>query len=132
LFIDLDHFKSVNDRFGHACGDECLREVSTALRSVLSEADMFGRYGGEEFIAVLPGRDGAEARAVGERMRTAVENCEVRHEGQRVRLTVSIGIATRQRGEDEPAAAIARADKALYAAKRQGRNCVQVAPAVFS
>lgn len=132
LFIDLDHFKSVNDRFGHACGDECLREVSTALRSVLSEADMFGRYGGEEFIAVLPGRDGAEARALGERMRTAVENCEVRHEGQRVRLTVSIGIATRQRGEDEPAAAIARADKALYAAKRQGRNCVQVAPAVFS
>ncbi|MFL6588031.1 MAG: GGDEF domain-containing protein [Luteimonas sp.] len=132
LFIDLDHFKSVNDRFGHACGDECLRGVSTALRSVLSDADMFGRYGGEEFIAVLPGRDGAEARAVGERMRTAVENCEVRHEGQRVRLTVSIGIATRQSGEDAPAAAIARADKALYAAKRQGRNCVQVAPAIFS
>ena len=132
LFIDLDHFKSVNDRFGHACGDDCLREVSSALRGVLSEADMFGRYGGEEFIAVLPGRDGAEARAVGERMRTAVENAEVRHEGQRVRLTVSIGIATRLRGEDAPAAAIARADKALYAAKRQGRNCVQVAPAVFS
>ncbi|MDR7192144.1 diguanylate cyclase [Luteimonas terrae] len=132
LFIDLDHFKSVNDRYGHACGDDCLRAVSTALRSVLSDADMFGRYGGEEFIAVLPGRDGAEARAVGERMRTAVENCEVRHETQRVRLTVSIGIATRQRGEDAPAAAVARADKALYAAKRQGRNCVQVAPAVFS
>jgi len=132
LFIDLDHFKSVNDRFGHGCGDDCLREVSAALRGVLSEADMFGRYGGEEFIAVLPGRDGAEARAIGERMRTAVENVEVRHEGQRVRLTVSIGIATRQRGEDTPAAAIARADKALYAAKRQGRNCVQVAPAVFS
>lgn len=132
LFIDLDHFKSVNDRFGHARGDDCLRAVSTALRGVLSDADMFGRYGGEEFIAVLPGRDGAEARAVGERMRTAVENAEVRHEGQRVRLTVSIGIATRLRGEDAPAAAIARADKALYAAKRQGRNCVQVAPAVFS
>lgn len=132
LFIDLDHFKSVNDRFGHACGDECLRAVSTALRGVLSEADMFGRYGGEEFIAVLPGRDGADARALGERMRIAVENVEVRHEGQRVRLTVSIGIATRQQGEDTPAAAIARADKALYAAKRQGRNCIQVAPAVFS
>ncbi|MCD9005574.1 GGDEF domain-containing protein [Luteimonas sp. XNQY3] len=132
LFIDLDHFKSVNDRFGHGCGDECLRAVATALRSVLVDADMFGRYGGEEFVAVLPGRDGAEARAVGERMRAAVENCEVRHEGQRVRLTVSIGIATRQRGEDSPTAAIARADKALYAAKRQGRNCVQVAPAVFS
>lgn len=132
LFIDLDHFKSVNDRFGHACGDECLRAVAMALRSVLSDADMFGRYGGEEFIAVLPGRDGADARAVGERMRTAVENVEVRHESQRVRLTVSIGIATRQRGEDSAAATVARADKALYVAKRQGRNCVQVAPAVFS
>ncbi len=132
LFVDLDHFKSVNDRFGHACGDECLRAVSMALRTVLSEADMFGRYGGEEFIAVLPGHDGAEARALGERMRTAVENVEVRHEGQRVRLTVSIGIATRLPGEHTPAAAIARADKALYAAKRQGRNSVQVAPAVFS
>jgi len=132
LFIDLDHFKSVNDRFGHACGDECLREVAGALRGVLSEADMFGRYGGEEFIAVLPGRDGADARALGERMRIAVENIEVRHDDQRIRLTVSIGIATRQRGEDTPAAAIARADKALYAAKRQGRNCIQVAPAIFS
>ncbi|NYZ61650.1 GGDEF domain-containing protein [Luteimonas deserti] len=132
LFVDLDHFKSVNDRFGHACGDDCLRAVSVALRSVLSDADMFGRYGGEEFIAVLPGHDGAEARAIGERMRTAVENVDLRHEGQRVRLTVSIGIATRQKGEDDPAAAIARADKALYAAKRQGRNCVQVAPAIFS
>lgn len=132
LFIDLDHFKSVNDRFGHATGDDCLREVSTALRGVLSDADMFGRYGGEEFIAVLPGRDGADARAVGERMRSAVENVDVRHEGQRVGLTVSIGIATRQRGEDSAAAAVARADKALYAAKRQGRNCVQVAPAIFS
>lgn len=132
LFVDLDHFKSVNDRFGHACGDDGLRAVSMALRGVLSDADMFGRYGGEEFIAVLPGRDGADARAIGERMRTAVENVELRHEGQRVRLTVSIGIATRQPDEDTPAAAIARADKALYAAKRQGRNCVQVAPAVFS
>lgn len=132
LFIDLDHFKSVNDRFGHATGDECLRAVAIALRSVLSDADMFGRYGGEEFIAVLPGRDGADARAVGERMRSAAENVEVRQEGQRVRLTVSIGIATRQRGEDSAAATVARADKALYAAKRQGRNCVQVAPAIFS
>lgn len=132
LFVDLDHFKSVNDRYGHACGDDCLRAVSAALRSVLSDADMFGRYGGEEFIAVLPGHDGAEARTIGERMRTAVENVEVRHDGQRVRLTVSIGIATRQPGEHAPAAAIARADKALYAAKRQGRNCVQVAPAIFS
>ncbi len=132
LFVDLDHFKSVNDRFGHACGDACLRQVAQALRSVLSDGDMLGRYGGEEFIVVLPGHDGAATRTVGERMRAAVENIEVLHEGHRVRLTVSIGIATRHHDEREPAATIARADKALYAAKRQGRNCVQVAPAIFS
>ncbi|WP_159744501.1 sensor domain-containing diguanylate cyclase [Luteimonas cellulosilyticus] len=132
LFVDLDHFKSVNDRFGHACGDDCLRHVAQALRSVLGDGDMLGRYGGEEFIVVLPGQDGAAARTVGELMRTAVENIDMHHDGHRVRLTVSIGIATRHGDEHAPAATIARADKALYAAKRQGRNCVQVAPAIFS
>ena len=129
MMLDIDHFKSVNDRFGHACGDECLREVSTALRSVLSEADMFGRYGGEEFIAVLPGRDGAEARAVGERMRTAVENCEVRHEGQRVRLTVSIGLAALSplRPYLSPQALMQAADEALYIAKHTGRDRLSLA-----
>ncbi|MCD9028925.1 GGDEF domain-containing protein [Luteimonas sp. BDR2-5] len=132
LFVDLDHFKSVNDRFGHACGDDCLRHVAQALRGALPEDGMLGRYGGEEFVVVLPGLDGAAARVIGERMRAAVENLEVRHDGLRFGLTVSIGIATRHAGERTPAETIARADKALYAAKRQGRNCVQAAPAIFS
>ncbi len=132
LFVDLDHFKRVNDRFGHACGDDCLRQVSRALRDALPEDGVLGRYGGEEFIVVLPGLDGAAARVVGERLRAAVEALAVQHEGQPVRLTVSAGIATRHAGESTPAETIARADKALYAAKRQGRNCVQVAPAIFS
>jgi GGDEF domain-containing protein len=66
LFIDLDHFKSINDRFGHACGDFCLRNVASTLRSALPDGDLFGRYGGEEFIAVLPGRAGAAARVIGD------------------------------------------------------------------
>ncbi|MEZ0469417.1 diguanylate cyclase [Luteimonas salinilitoris] len=132
LFVDLDRFKSVNDRFGHACGDHCLRAAAAALRGALGGGDLFGRYGGEEFIAILPGHGGAAARQVGEELRAAVERLAVEWEGQSLRLTVSVGVATRRDRERTPAATIDRADKALYAAKRSGRNCVHVAPAVFS
>jgi len=132
LFLDLDHFKSINDRHGHACGDFCLRNVASALRGALQEGDLFGRYGGEEFIAILPGRAGAAARTIAEQLRAAVENLPLEWNGQALRLTVSVGVATRREHEQTPDEALARADKALYAAKRAGRNCVQVAPAVFS
>jgi len=81
---------------------------------------------------LLPGRGGAEAREMGERLRAAVERCEFRHEGHVERLTVSIGVATRLDREDTPTEAVKRADQALYAAKRGGRNRVHVAPAVFT
>ena len=132
LFLDLDHFKSVNDRYGHAGGDFCLRHVAVALRDALEEGDVFGRYGGEEFIAVLPGRNGAAARVIAEQLRMAVENLRPVWNGQPLRLTVSVGVATRLGKEDTPEGALARADRALYAAKSHGRNCVQVAPAVFT
>ena len=132
LFLDLDHFKSVNDRYGHAGGDFCLRHVAMALRDALEEGDVFGRYGGEEFIAVLPGRNGAAARVIAEQLRMAVENLRPVWNGQPLRLTVSVGVATRLGKEDTPEGALARADRALYAAKSHGRNCVQVAPAVFT
>lgn len=132
LFVDLDRFKAINDRHGHACGDQCLRVVAATLSGALGERDLVGRYGGEEFIAILPGRGGAAARQVGERLRAAVERHAVDWEGQPVRLTVSVGVATRRDGESTPEATIDRADKALYASKRAGRNCVHVAPAVFT
>ncbi len=132
LFIDIDNFKAVNDRLGHACGDHCLRQVALALHSALSEADLLGRYGGEEFVAVLPGRGGADARAIAEHLRTAVEHCVIDWQGQTLQLTVSIGLAMRLPEENTASATVERADKALYAAKRGGRNCVHVAPAVFS
>ena len=132
LFIDIDHFKAINDRLGHAAGDHCLREVATALRQSLDGNDMLGRYGGEEFVALLPERGGADARELGESLRATVERCALEWLGTPVRLTVSIGVATRLERESTPAAAVERADKALYAAKRNGRNCVHVAPAVFT
>ncbi|MGJ4804510.1 diguanylate cyclase [Luteimonas sp. SDU82] len=132
LFIDLDHFKAVNDRHGHAGGDFCLRHVAVALRGALEQGDLFGRYGGEEFIAVLPGRNGAAARVAAEHLRMAVENLRPVWNGKPLRLTVSVGVATRLPNEDTPEGAVARADRALYAAKSHGRNCVQVAPAVFT
>lgn len=132
LFVDMDHFKSINDKQGHACGDHCLRQVAATLRGALSEGDMLGRYGGEEFIAVLPGREGAAGRMMGEQLRAAIERMQIEWEGQPIRLTVSVGVATRLQSEEKPAATVDRADKALYAAKRGGRNCVHVAPAVFS
>lgn len=132
LFVDLDRFKLINDRYGHAAGDHCLRSVAGALAAALQEGDIFGRYGGEEFVAILPGHSGAAARQVGERLREAVERLVIEWEGKPLRLTVSVGVATRRDGERVPQATIDRADKALYAAKRAGRNCVHVAPAVFT
>ncbi len=132
LFIDIDRFKSVNDKVGHAGGDACLREVAIALRGALEEGDFLGRYGGEEFVVLLPGRAGADARAMAERLRAAVERAEIEYEGHKVPTTVSIGVATRLDGESTPEATIGRADKALFSAKRGGRNCVHVAPAMFS
>ncbi|MEN1927260.1 GGDEF domain-containing protein [Luteimonas qiangzhengi] len=132
LFVDLDRFKLINDRHGHAAGDQCLRAVAGALAGALEEGDIFGRYGGEEFVVILPGRTGAAARQVGERLRAAVERQVTDWEGQPLRLTVSVGVATRLDGDRSPQELIERADKALYAAKRAGRNCVHVAPAVFT
>jgi diguanylate cyclase (GGDEF)-like protein len=132
LFVDIDHFKAVNDRHGHACGDHCLREIARLIGAQLGDEDSFGRYGGEEFLVVMPGRQTEMARAIAEQIRVAVETADLQHQERSVRLTVSIGVATRLSHEQAPNPAVERADKALYAAKRAGRNRVSVAPAVFA
>jgi diguanylate cyclase (GGDEF)-like protein/putative nucleotidyltransferase with HDIG domain len=127
LFFDVDHFKKVNDTFGHEVGDVVLKAVATALESCLGPEDHLGRYGGEEFVVVLAGADRELALAAGERYRTAIERLLVPELGRPV--TVSVGVALFD--PEEPDATIdvivARADAALYTSKRTGRNRVTVA-----
>jgi diguanylate cyclase (GGDEF)-like protein len=126
--VDVDHFKAVNDQYGHSVGDVVLAEVARRLRSAIRGGDVLVRYGGEEFIAVLPKADAGRAWEVGERMRQRV--CERAFDvgdGLALLLRVSVGIAQWRMGEDMPEI-IERADIALYGAKQRGRNRVEVAP----
>jgi diguanylate cyclase (GGDEF)-like protein len=132
LFVDIDQFKAINDQRGHGCGDHCLREIAKLIGAQLVDDDLFGRYGGEEFLVVLPGRQTEMARAIAEQIRTAIEAAELRYQDQSLRLTVSIGVASQLAHEGLPGPAVERADKALYVAKRDGRNRVRVAPAIFA
>jgi diguanylate cyclase (GGDEF)-like protein len=125
LIVDIDHFKKVNDTLGHSSGDEVLREVTDRLRGCLRAEDVLGRWGGEEFLAVLPftGADGAAA--VAERLRQAVSARPVRVDQHEPNLTVSIGVAVSDRGAT-PDELVSAADEALYRAKTGGRNRVEV------
>jgi diguanylate cyclase (GGDEF)-like protein len=125
LIIDLDHFKSINDRHGHLIGDEALKRVSADLRDAIVDPAFFGRLGGEEFAAVLPATRIEEARAIAELLRERVLRLDLsRWLGDR-RITVSIGVASSHAGRDSVTAMLRRADSALYLAKDAGRNCVR-------
>lgn len=123
LLVDADHFKRINDDCGHAAGDEALRLLAATLKRGLRNEDLLGRLGGEEFVAVLPESDEAAALASAERLRRAVEELEFTVGGRSMPLRISIGVATLRAGDDF-AALLRRADAAMYAAKRAGRNCV--------
>ncbi len=128
LFVDLDHFKKVNDSYGHAAGDAVLRGAVGLLQQTLRAGDLIARYGGEEFVVLLPGTSAADARALGERLLKVLRE----HEhvvpvdgGQRqIQVTASLGLAiqTPKRPFPNPAALLAGADAAVYAAKRAGRD----------
>jgi len=128
LLIDVDHFKDINDTHGHHVGDQVLVASAHAMQAALPREDLLGRWGGEEFLAVLPSTDADGAVVVAERIRAGLEKLEVWTAGTvPVRLTASVGVATTE-GE-EIGALLERADAALYAAKEAGRNRVEVAPA---
>jgi diguanylate cyclase (GGDEF)-like protein len=125
LLCDLDHFKHINDRHGHEAGDIALVKVATVLRDALRESDALGRWGGEEFIAVLPATDAAGAIEVAERVRQAIEGTHF--EGLDAGTTISLGVTTME-AVDEPLVAwdelVKSADRNLYRAKADGRNRV--------
>jgi diguanylate cyclase (GGDEF)-like protein len=127
LFIDLDHFKQINDTHGHPAGDACLKAIIGPIQAELRQSDVIGRYGGEEFVVILSSADAAAAQPIAERIRQRVAEISVPGFGAPIHLTCSIGIATSEMLGVWGEHLIARADEAVYAAKRCGRNCVQIA-----
>jgi diguanylate cyclase (GGDEF)-like protein len=127
MMFDLDHFKSINDRFGHAVGDDTLRVFATSVSASLRMNDVIGRLGGEEFAAIV-GTDAEIAARIAERVRAGFEAVGIDISGHEVGATVSIGTATVAADRHAVEWLIARADAALYAAKKAGRNRVQAAP----
>ena len=121
--VDLDHFKNVNDTWGHAAGDEVLKTLAETFRRALRPADVFGRFGGEEFIALLPVADADEAADIAERLRRLTEESAIATPEGAIRVTLSAGHTTALPG-DSPDDLLRRADSALYESKRSGRNRV--------
>lgn len=127
LFIDVDHFKQINDTRGHLAGDACLKAIIGPIQAELRQSDIVGRYGGEEFVVILSSADIAAAQPIAERIRQRVADVRVEGFGDPIHLTCSIGVASSDMLGVWGEHLIARADQAVYAAKRSGRNCVQVA-----
>jgi diguanylate cyclase (GGDEF)-like protein/PAS domain S-box-containing protein len=137
ILFDIDHFKLINDTFGHAVGDQMLERVAQVARAALRSADVIGRYGGEEFVIVLPVTNAPQAYLVAERIRTGVGAMRVETDKGHAAVTLSIGIAEallappaeRPGGDESVERVIRRADQAMYAAKQAGRNRTTIFPA---
>jgi diguanylate cyclase (GGDEF)-like protein len=122
LFIDLDHFKEINDQHGHMVGDEVLRAVAWLVQKACRKTDLVARYGGEEIVVVLPNTDGPDAHKIADEIRVIIEKQSKSR--LNIPVTVSIGFATFPADGTDLASILELADKALYQAKRSGRNCV--------
>ncbi len=130
LLIDVDYFKTVNDKYGHKAGDAVLQALGEILLSSLREVDIIGRIGGEEFAVLLPQTDTATAEGVAERLRQTVADTEIAIGNDRpLHITISIGLAMPSEQTNHIDIILRQADKALYAAKNSGRNRVCVAEA---
>ena len=130
LFLDIDNFKSINDRYGHDAGDQVLREFSGRMRRAVRGIDLTCRLGGEEFVIAMPDTDASLAYAIAERLREKIAGEDfVVSDGRAIAVTASIGVAELARRDDTPGAILKRADEALFRAKREGRNRVILAAA---
>jgi diguanylate cyclase (GGDEF)-like protein len=126
IFIDIDHFKSINDQYGHHIGDEILGIVAQQITEMVRASDRVFRYGGEEFIVVLDNTSLEGAQHLAERIRSVVENASLKLEEQFIRVTLSLGVAMLLQNESYTDL-IKRADEAMFQAKRNGRNKVEIA-----
>ncbi|MDP1896337.1 MAG: GGDEF domain-containing protein, partial [Sulfurimicrobium sp.] len=126
MLLDLDHFKHVNDTYGHLGGDEVLREAATRVRSALRHTDFVARYGGEEIVVILIDTPLSCATVVGEKLREAIANNPVNYEGKDILVTTSIGISAIHADDTCPQNILERADIGLYRSKEGGRNRVTV------
>jgi diguanylate cyclase (GGDEF)-like protein len=126
LMIDIDHFKEFNDQYGHLVGDAILREVSKVIKDNVRQIDLVGRYGGEEFLAILPEADKEQAKFAAERIRQAVASQQIKVYDENLKVTISIGISTFPQDSQGALTLIEKADLALYDAKGSGRNKVCV------
>ncbi|HKM29420.1 MAG TPA: GGDEF domain-containing protein, partial [Bacilli bacterium] len=125
LMADIDFFKSVNDTYGHLVGDRVLIQIAQLAKKAVREGDIVIRYGGEEFMAILPGASQTDARQIAERLRRTVEETVIHHGGQEIKVTISIGINSFPENDvTNVNELIDAADKALYKAKETGRNKV--------
>jgi diguanylate cyclase (GGDEF)-like protein len=125
LLFDIDHFKLVNDTYGHACGDMALKHIAQILMDNIRSSDIAARYGGEEFVVLIAHPGKALAMNVAERIRATIAASEIKHKGHSIRLTISCGVACYDKDLDiSVEAMIDRADKALYRSKQEGRNRV--------
>ncbi len=128
IIFDLDHFKQINDRLGHLAGDSALKLVTGIVHEHLVSADLFGRFGGDEFLIACADRDMASAEELAETIRAAVETAAPKHRPSLPGLTLSMGVAEANAGTGYSADdMLARADSALYQAKHRGRNCIVLA-----
>ena len=127
LMLDADHFKEINDTWGHDVGDDVLRSLTVLCEAHLRTSDVFGRLGGEEFILTLPETDKTAAAAVAERLRHGVESNTIPVNGEEIAFTVSIGVSELCEDDASFADILKRADQAVYTAKRNGRNQIEAA-----
>lgn len=129
LVIDIDHFKLVNDRYGHAAGDAAIRRVGELVAQTLRETDKVARFGGEEFVVLLREVSEQEAHDLAERIRLIIAEARTHFDGKEIAITISIGCSSITAHDRDIEELIERADRALYAAKAAGRNCIRLAPA---
>lgn len=125
VMFDIDHFKQINDTYGHLAGDQVLKSLASTIKAKIRREDLFARYGGEEFAIVLPEIDGFNAQQFAEKIRRIVEITDYFFEGNRIPVTISMGVAVLDAETSDASGLIKKSDERLYEAKKAGRNCVR-------